>query len=272
MPLFDAGPRSAPILVRLPNFGEVGLAVMLSVLLGCSGGCSAALAEVAADGPVGTQPPLRDAPSPLPAARWHQQGLRVEVELAIDPALSAKQFNALAHYAIGLVAVPVMLVQPQIALGLPFYLVFAAPWQSVFNARAETLAQVLAAEPLPSAVVAALREQWPQPPRAAGLEIHLRLAGYGLIANSGRKLEAFEPAEDLCLVADGRLEVSRDGMPMLTEDLAIGPLSTTRDAPPPLCAPMSQWAAAGGMLLRQATRELAETLAALIADRVERLP
>lgn len=272
MPLFDAGPRSAPILVRLPNFGEVGLAVMLSVLLGCSGGCSAALAEVAADGPVSTQPPLRDAPSPLPAARWHQQGLRVEVELAIDPALSAKQFNALAHYAIGLVAVPVMLVQPQIALGLPFYLVFAAPWQSVFNARAETLAQVLAAEPLPSAVVAALREQWPQPPRAAGLEIHLRLAGYGLIANSGRKLEAFEPAEDLCLVADGRLEVSRDGMPMLTEDLAIGPLSTTRDAPPPLCAPMSQWAAAGGMLLRQATRELAETLAALIADRVERLP
>jgi hypothetical protein len=196
------------------------------------------------------------------------------VELAVDPSVGASHFAALAHYTIGVAAMPVMLLQPQVAIGLPFYLLFAAPWQAVFNARAEALARVLVAEPLPDAVVQALKAQWRQPsppaPPSPALQVTLRLAGYGLMARSGRRLDAFDSAEDLCLVADGRLEVLREGSAPLSEDISIGPLSTTRDAPPPLCAPMGRWAADDGRLLRQAAREMAELLAAFIVDRAER--
>ena len=228
-------------------------------------------AEAVSEPPVAAEPQKSESPDRVPAARWKQPGLTVEVELAVDPSVGAEQFAALAHYAIGVVAVPVTLVQPQVAVGLPFYLLVAAPWQALFNARVSTLAQALVAEPLPDAVVAALRAQWRASP-SPELGIRVRLAGYGLRAKSGRKLEAFDPAEDLCLVVDGRLEVSRDGVPAMAEDLSIGPGSTTRDAPPPLCAPMSRWTAEGGLMLRQATREVAEVLAALTVDRAERLP
>ncbi|HSB99981.1 MAG TPA: hypothetical protein VLE45_08705 [Burkholderiaceae bacterium] len=244
--------------------------MILVLLLNRSGACMAASAVAVSEGPVAAEPQKSELPDRMPAARWQQPGLTVEVELAVDPSVGAQPFAALAHYAIGVVAVPVMLVQPQVAAGLPVYLLVAAPWQALFNARVDTLAQALVAEPLPDAVVAALRMQWRAPPSRA-LGIRMRLAGYGLMAKSGRKLEAFDAAEDLCLVAEGRLEVSRDGVPAMAEDLSIGPRSTTRDAPPPLCAPMSRWTADGGLMLRQATREVAEVLAALIVDRAERL-
>lgn len=213
------------------------------------------------------------APGQLPAAVWGVPGQVFVVELAVDPSVGAHHFAAVQHYAIGVAALPVTVVQPQVALALPFYLVFAAPWQAVLNARADTLARVLVAEPLPDAVVQALRAQWRQtsPPWPAP-QVTLRLAGYGLMTRSGRKLEAFESAEDLCLVADGRLEVSREGSAPLAEDITIGPLSTTRDAPPPLCAPLSRWAAEDGLQLRLAAREMAELLAAFIVDRAERRP
>lgn len=224
--------------------------------------------------PVPAAPPAPlDAPPALPAAVWQLPGQVFVVELAADPSVGARSFAAMQHYAIGVAALPVSVLQPQVAFALPFYLLFAAPWQAVFNARADHLARVLVADPLPDAVVRALRAQWrpPSPPGPA-LSVTLRLASYGLATRSGRQLEAFETAEDLCLVAYGRLAVLREGSAARTEDLAISPLSTTRDAPPPLCAPLSRWAADDGGLLRRATREMAELLAAFIVDRAERQP
>lgn len=245
----------------------------LAALLMCGGLSADPLTASLAEDRDAPAPAALEAPSLLPAAVWRLNGQAFEVELAVDPSVGARQFAAVHHYAIGVVALPVTLVQPQIAVGLPFYLLFAAPWQAVFNARADTLARVLVAEPLPTAIVQALRAQWRQtsPPRPA-LQVTLRLAGYGLMTRSGRELEAFESAEDLCLVADVRLEVLREGRAPLAEDIAIGPLSTTRDAPPPLCASLSRWAADDGRPLRQATREMAELLAAFMVDRAERQP
>jgi hypothetical protein len=244
-----------------------------TALLTCLSLSAHALAAALAEDGAPAAPPAAEAPRELPAAVWRLPGQVFVVELAVDPALGARQFAAMEHYVIGVAALPVTLVQPQVAVALPFYLLIGATLQAVFNARADTLARVLVAEPLPGAVVEALRAQWRQtsPPWPA-LQVTLRLAGYGLATKTGRKLEAFDSAEDLCLVADGRLEVLREGSAPLAEDIAIGPRSATRDAPPPLCAPLSRWAAEEGRLLRQATREMAELLAAFIVDRAERQP
>lgn len=245
-----------------------------AVLLLCGTVPAHVLAATPSEDRAAATPPAVESAALLPAARWQLDGQSIVVELAVDPSVGASHFPALAHYAIGIAGMPVMLVQPQIAVALPFYLLLAAPWQAAFNARADALARILVAEPLPEAVLRALRAQWrvpPQPtPPAPALHATLRLAGYGLMARSGRKLEAFDNAEDLCLVTDGRLEVSREGSAPRVEDISIGPLSSTRDAPPPLCAPPSRWVADDGRLLRQATREMAELLAAFIVDRVER--
>jgi hypothetical protein len=218
-------------------------------------------------------PPPVEAPRQLPTAAWRLPGQVFVVELAVDPSVGARQFAAAAHYAIGVAAIPVTLVQPEVAAALPFYLLLAAPLQAVFNARADTVARVLVAEPLPDAVIEALRAQLrPASPPSPALQVTLRLRGYGLMARSGRKLDAFDSPEDLCLVTDGRLEVSREGSAPMAEDIVIGLLSTTRDAPPPLCAPLSRWAAEDGRLLRRAMREMAELLAAFIVDRAEHQP
>lgn len=231
--------------------------------------------------PTAASPEARALPAPVgpeargqwPAAVWRQPGQTFVVELAADPSIGARQAGAMQHYAIGVAAIPAAVVQPQAAVALPFYLLLAPPWQAAFNARADVLARTLVAEPLPDAVVQALRAQWRQTsPPSPALQATLRLAGYGLMTRSGRELEAFESAEDLCLVADGRLEVLRADSAPFEEDIAVGPHSRTRDAPPPLCATLSRWAADGGRLLREAAREMAELLAAFIVDRLEHPP
>lgn len=205
------------------------------------------------------------------AAAWHLADQDFLVELAADPALEARRQVAAAHYAIGVVALPVSLLQPQVAAILPFYLLLAAPWQAVFNARADTLARVLLGEPLPEAVMRALQAQWSgMPAPRSRLQVTLRLASYGLVTRSGLPIEAFDGAEDLCLVADGRLDILRTDAPALAEDVTISPRSTTRDAPPPLCASLSRWAADDARLLRQASREMAELLAAFIVNRAQK--
>lgn len=248
------------------------LAGAISLL--CSGVPFHTAATASSEDRAAAAPPAVASSGLLPGARWQHSDQHFVVELAVDPSVGATHFAALGHYAIGVAAVPVTLVQPQVAVALPFYLLFGAPWQAVFNARADTLARILVAEPLPDAVIRAVSAQWrdsPQPmPPSPALQATLRLAGYGLMARSGRKLEAFDSAEDLCLVADGRLEIAREGYALLVEDISIGPSSSTRDAPPPLCAPLSRWVADDSRLLRQATREMAELLAAFIVDRAER--
>lgn len=225
--------------------------------------CLAVLAGVA-----GAGEPLR---ATIPDAHWESAGVRVDVGLDDGGAVGAERLPAVAHYAIGVAGLPQLLAVPQALFAWPLYMLFAAPWQGVFNARVATLAHALTDQPLPQAVVQALREQWPPRPEAPALRVVLRLHAYGLATRSGRPVEALAPGEDLCLAAQAGLEIAREGAPLRQETLRLDGNERTPDAPPPVCAPLDRWAREDGRLAREAVRELAEVLAALVLRRVEAL-
>lgn len=217
--------------------------------------------------------PSAGGPAAWPPARWDGPGITVNVRVAAAEAtVGAEQFNAAAHLAIGIVAMPIVALNPPAALGWPFYMLLAAPWQATFNARADTLARALTAEPLPGAVVQALRAQWRGPP---GDRVHLadlQITAYGLATRSGKRLEALEAGEDLCLQAHAVLALQREGAPARDLPLSIGGGSRTAGAPPPTCMAMSRWAEGDGRRLRAAIAELAELLAAMTLQACEEPP
>lgn len=209
----------------------------------------------------------------LPPERWDGPGITLVVQVAAGEAeVGAEQMHAAAHYAIGIVAMPIVALNPPAALGWPFYMLLGAPWQATFNARVDTLARALAAEPLPGAVVDAVRAQWRHPPGDGVLAVDLQINAYGLATRSGKRLEAFEAGEDLCLQALGLLVIERDGTPPRKLRLDIGTGTRTPDLPPPTCMGMARWAEADGRRLRAAMAELAELLAALVLRASEERP
>jgi hypothetical protein len=212
-------------------------------------------------------------PRSLPAARWDGPGIGLTVRIAAGEAtVGAEPMNAAAHFAIGIVAMPIVALNPPAALGWPFYMLLAAPWQASFNARADTLARALAAEPLPGAVVDAVRAQWRQPPGDGVQDIDLQIKAYGLATRSGKRLEAFEAGEDLCLQTLGVLVLQRKGTPARDRPLDIGTGTRTPGLPPPTCMSMARWAEGDGRRLRAAVAELAEILAALVLQASEEPP
>lgn len=210
-----------------------------------------------------------DAAPSMPPARWAGSGLEVEVRLGGAPGVAAQRRPALMHYAVGLVAMPLAAIDPAAALGWPFYVVLGAPWQATFNARSSALAQALAAQPLPAAVVDALRAHAAQAPAAAPRRAALHIQAYGLATRSGRPLEAFGSSEDLCLAAQASLAIERGGSVAIDEPLLIAPAGGSPDAPPSPCLPLARWAADDAKLLHQHLAELAEILAALVLARLE---
>lgn len=209
----------------------------------------------------------------LPTGRWQWSGLQVEVSAASSANVHAKTFPALAHYAVGVAAGPITLLNPPSALGLPFYILLAAPWQASFNAQRASLVAALTALPLTQATADAMRSQWPVEPVPAGSHIQLRIDSYGLQTRSGRSLDAFdEHKEDLCLTAQAHLQVVRAGRASDPAPLRIGLQAGTTGEPPALCAPLSKWADQDATLLRQGILELAEVLAALTLQRWEGAP
>lgn len=256
---------AAPLPAQNDNMGRIrwratarracGLALLAPGLLG-----AAALAE----------PPERGI---LPTACWNGPGITLSVRIAAGEAtVGAEPMNAAAHFAIGIVAMPIVALNPPAALGWPFYMLLAAPWQASFNARADTLARALAAEPLPGAVVDAVRAQWRQPPGDGVQDIDLQIKAYGLATRSGKRLEAFEAGEDLCLQTQGQLVIRRDGAAARDRPLDIGTGTRTSGTPPPTCMSMARWAEGDGRRLRAAVAELAEILAALVLQASEEPP
>lgn len=228
--------------------------------------------------PCGAAEPTETAVTSAPAAlllaaRWERSGLQVEVSAASDATVSAETFPALAHYAVGVAAVPITLLEPAAALGLPFYILLAAPWQASFNAQRATLVNAFTTQPLTQATAEALRSQWPPQTPQAGTKIQLRIESYGLQTRSGRALAAFdERKEDLCLTARTHLEMTRQGRPLYQALLAIALQPGADGEPPALCAPLSRWASHDAALLRQGILELAEVLAALTLKRWKAAP
>lgn len=209
-------------------------------------------------------------PGPLTSAHWVGPGVTLTVRIAAGEAtLDAEQINAAAHYAIGIIAMPIVALNPPAAVGWPFYMLLAAPWQASFNARADTLARALAAEPLAGTVVDAVRSQWRPVSRDVVQTIDLQITSYGLVTRSGKRLDAFEAGEDLCLGALALLTWQCDGAPSRDQPLALGSATRTPGTPPPTCMSMARWAEADGRRLRAALAELAEILAALVLQASE---
>lgn len=197
----------------------------------------------------------------------------MEVSGTSSADVHAKTFPALAHYAVGVAAGPITLLQPASALGLPIYILLAAPWQASFNAQRASLVAAFTALPLTQATADAMRSQWPVEPVPAGSSIQLRIDSYGLQTRSGRSLDAFdEHQEDLCLTARTHLQVVRAGRPSDPAPLRIELQAGADGEPPAMCAPLSKWAAQDATLLRQGIRELAEVLAALTLQRWKAAP
>jgi hypothetical protein len=193
----------------------------------CSGRWAAALVRVlllvlaapppsAAARPLAPEPAQRIAIAP---ARWQQPGLQVEVEMGTDARVAADQVLSLALYAVGVVAMPLAAIDPAVALAWPIFILLGPPWQAMFNARRETLAQAFAESPLKDLTLAALRAQWPaadDAPARSVRSVRLRISAYGLVTRSGKALDAFAAPEDLCLSADAELLLARDGSPPTT--------------------------------------------------------
>lgn len=209
----------------------------------------------------------------LPTARWESAAVQVEVSAMSGASVNAETFPALAHYAVGVAAMPITLLDPVAAVGLPFYILLAAPWQASFNAQRAALVNVFTALPLTQATADALRSQWPPETPQTETRIQLQIESYGLQTRSGKPLEAFdESKEDLCLTAQTHLQMTRHGRPLYQAPLTIALQVGAGGEPPALCAPLARWTAHEAALLRQGILELAEVLAALTLQRWEVAP
>ncbi len=199
----------------------------------------------------------------LPAAHGVVDGVTIDIGLADDARVASERMPALGFYALGVAVMPLAAVDPSVALGWPLLMVFAAPWQAVFNARLDTLAGAFAAVPLPQATLAALREQWPAGAVDGTAALTVGIRAFGLVTRSGRPLEAFGEAEPLCLALHAQIDVQRAGRRGSPMTVAIGTGERAPDLPPASCATLSRWAADDGLRLRRALAELAELLAAM---------
>ena len=203
--------------------------------------------------------------------RWEGPGVAVEVEMDQGGQVSAQTTPAALVFFGGLAGAPFALLNPGIALTLPFFIVLGPPTQASFNADAEGVIKALRAAPLPERVIDSLRSQWSPPSPVSGpvLQLRMRISGYGLVTRSGRPLDAFKVDEKLCLVAEAQLELETEGSPVRVESLSIGLSNRSPDAPPPFCSSLGRLGANDGRLLRESIAELGEVLAAMTLNRVE---
>jgi len=75
--------------------------------------------------------------------------------------------------------------------------------------------------------------------------------------------------EDLCVTAGARLIITRPGSNAREEQLLVGASGQGSELYPPICASPGRFAANEGIYLRQAVRELAEVLAAMVIRHLE---
>jgi len=207
----------------------------------------------------------------LPAASWEGPGVAVVVEVSGPGHVSAERTPAALPFLGGVAGLPLAVLNPFVALTLPFFIVVGPPTQAAFNADAESVIRALATTPLPEQIVESLRSQWPSTGMVEGpvLQVRMRISDYGLATRSGKRIEAFEAQEELCLVADAQLELQSDASPARAESLSVSLAAPSSDAPPPFCGSLGRLAADDGSLLRRSIGELAEVLAAMALHRIE---
>ncbi len=195
----------------------------------------------------------------------------VKIDVLVDDAANVGMAHA-PHwvlFAAGAMAVPLSLAPPIYGLGL-LYPVLGPPLNAAFDVKREEMVRVIAAEPLPAAVLAALRERLAGVRVAGPAELRLAIGGYGLAPRDGRSANLmFDIAEELCMTARARLTILRPGRAPVADTLRVEAGAPGDDALASICAPIGRFADPDGIALRQALGQLADALAALVVLRLE---
>jgi hypothetical protein len=151
-----------------------------------------------------------------------------------------------AYFAVGLPATYVLLETPEVVR------------QGVMaRVLAETDFAGMATESLISRAPFTLAR--PTEPNGPGGRVDVEITGYGIGGT----------AEHACVFAYATVLVSAPGLDPQRETVAIGPASATEGAPPAFCTSMQRLLADDAALARKSLRELAITLGAVIARRLE---
>ena len=127
-----------------------------------------------------------------------------------------------------------------------------------------TIVRTLQEVDLPGQLRSALvRRAAPPPPDTAPATVAITIRTFGLAPRSGTC-----PTCAICVVADAELVVTQDGTELLRDPLLLTPWRRSVDAPPPVCATMTEFAERDGRLLRDAILETAQVLAAMTVSRL----
>lgn len=105
-------------------------------------------------------------------------------------------------------------------------------------------------------------------PGASAAEVTV-LVTYGLVP---RDKGALGDMSLLCLFTRAVLKVSVDGRDVFEDLIHVEPYVRSRDAPPPECATLSDFAAGDGRLVRRGLTDYAQVLAVIVIRRTGALP
>jgi hypothetical protein len=146
--------------------------------------------------------------------------------------------------------------------------VLGPPGGPDFEAPARAVSSELARTTLAADLAAQIRENMRKAPLESGDAWSFDVA----IAYHGLRSEQWRPgaqsgSASYCLITAGALGVSGLYGPIATSDFRRGVDASSDGMPPPRCAALTEYAANGGTLLRQATRDMAAVLAAWIVNR-----
>lgn len=144
---------------------------------------------------------------------------------------------------------------------------------SAVNARArDTVNRALQETPVVPSVRAALEAAAPAAagagPGASTAEVTL-LVTYGLVP---KEEGALGDMSVLCLLTRAVLKVSVDGREVFEDTIHLEPYLRSSDAPPPVCATLSDFAVGDGRLVRHGLADYAQVLAAIAIRRTRTLP
>ncbi len=213
------------------------------------------------------QGPQADASSSPPA----RPAARVEVDVRIsrsDEVRSRLGDSLLPPEAVGLFLLPQAVVTPATTADTATTSVIGPPGGLDFELPARTVLSQLAGTSLASDLAAQLREQMRAAPLEAGdaWSFEVAIAYFGLRSEQWRPTVQSETAS-YCLVIGGVASVSGLHGPLDTSEFRRGVNQRSDGMPEPECRPLSEYAANGGRLLREATRNMASVLAAWIVNR-----
>jgi hypothetical protein len=128
----------------------------------------------------------------------------------------------------------------------------------------QTIVAALKDADLASATRQALARRLPAP--APGTTLSIIVLAYGLVPKYG------DAGWPLCLSLDADIVLHSGERELFRDTVHLEPWRRSADAPPPVCATMSTFAAKDGAALRNAVLDYAQVLAAIVRHRMPALP